>query len=261
MRIYNAMIDVDLSELLGAVTCPVLVVRTQDSGLSNPVSARQFAARLPNATLGFTPGTPGEGASEDMVRLIGEFLGEEWTDLEVHVPAQREPLPQLGGLRTLLFTDLEGHSAMMSRLGDEKGRDVLREHDRLTRDALALHGGAEVKTLGDGFMASFGSAQRALECAIELQREVTRSPVLGPIDLRVRIGLNAGEPIAEDDDLFGTSVIAAARIAARAAGGEVLVANVVRELVAGKGFLFNDRGPLALKGLDEPVRVWSLKWD
>jgi class 3 adenylate cyclase len=75
----------------------------------------------------------------------------------------------------------------------------------------------------------------------------------------VRIGVNAGEPVAEDDDLFGTSVIAAARIASKASGGQVLVADVVRQLVAGKGFLFHDTGEHDLKGLEEPVRLWELR--
>ena len=79
-------------------------------------------------------------------------------------------------------------------------------------------------------------------------------------EVRVRIGLNAGEPIAEDDDLFGTAVIVAARIAAQAQGGEILVSDVVRQLVAGKGFLFSDRGNHALKGFEEPVRVYEVNW-
>jgi len=78
--------------------------------------------------------------------------------------------------------------------------------------------------------------------------------------IRVRIGLNAGEPIAEDEDLFGTAVIMAARIAAQAAGGEILVANVVRELAAGKGFLFADRGDVALHGFEDPVRLFGVRW-
>lgn len=117
--------------------------------------------------------------------------------------------------------------------------------------------------MGDGFMASFGSASRAVECAIALQRAMDErssreSAVAAP--LQVRIGLNAGEPIAEDDDLFGTAVIVAARIAAKAAGGEVLVSDVVRQLVAGKGFLFSDGGEFAAKGFEEPVRVYEVKW-
>jgi len=160
-----------------------------------------------------------------------------------------------GAFRTILFTDIEGHTAMMQRLGDVKGRDVLREHERITREALKAHGGTEVKTIGDSFMASFGSAQKALDCAIALQRafaSATLSPVPSPIKerggsdpdsgspspstergsggevLSLHIGVNAGEPIAEDDDLFGSSVILAARAASKATGGQVLVTNVVR---------------------------------
>ena len=79
--------------------------------------------------------------------------------------------------------------------------------------------------------------------------------------IRVRIGLNAGEPVAENDDLFGTAVIAAARIAALAEGGEILVSDVVRQLVAGKGFLFADRGEAALRGFEEPVRLYEVRWE
>jgi adenylate cyclase len=109
-------------------------------------------------------------------------------------------------------------------------------------------------------MASFRSAQAALDCAIDLQRRFAKP--LSDLNerLRVRVGLNAGEPIAEDGDLFGAAVIRAARIAALARGSEIFVANVVRELVDGKGYLFADEGQHALRGLDEPVRLWSLRW-
>ena len=164
--------------------------------------------------------------------------------------------------RTILFTDLEGHSAMMSRVGDERGREILRECEAITRRCLTRHGGQEVKTMGDGFMASFGSAQRALECAIDLQRAIGELPPMVdlPDGLRVRAGINAGEPIAEAGDLFGSSVIAAARIASRARGGQVLVSDVVRQLVLGKGFRFEDTGEHALKGLEGLVRLWELRW-
>jgi class 3 adenylate cyclase len=165
---------------------------------------------------------------------------------------------------------------MTQRLGDAKAREVLREHERIVREALKSHGGAEVKTMGDGFMASFGSATKALECAIAVQQAfegwnagVGRSPSTGSgrtDQIRVRIGLNAGEPIAEEDpdgrgDLFGTAVIAAARIAAQANGGEILVSDVVRQLVAGKGFLFSGRGKTVLRGFDDPVEVYEVRWE
>ncbi len=146
---------------------------------------------------------------------------------------------------------------MMRRLGDVKGREVLREHERITREALRAHGGTEIKAMGDGFMASFNSAQSALVCAIDLQKAFSARQ---GEPLRVRVGINAGEPIAEDDDLFGSSVIIAARIAALASGGQILASNVVRDLVTGKDFLFTDNGERTLKGFDEPVRTWELRW-
>jgi class 3 adenylate cyclase len=135
----------------------------------------------------------------------------------------------------------------------------------MVREALKSHGGAEVKTMGDGFMASFSSATRALECAIAMQRAFAQHNESAKEPIRVRIGLNAGEPIAEEDpdgrsDLFGTAVIEAARIAAAARGGEILVANVVRELAKGKEFLFADRGETSLRGFEDPVRLFEVRW-
>ena len=170
-----------------------------------------------------------------------------------------------GGFRTILFTDVEGSTALTDRLGDARARDLLREHERITREALTAHGGSEVKTMGDGFMASFGSATKALECAIAIQSAFAVRNESAAEPIKVRIGLNAGEPIAEDDpsgrsDLFGASVNRAARIAAMAQGGEILVANVVRELAEGKEFMFGDRGETALRGFDDPVRLFEVRW-
>jgi len=146
---------------------------------------------------------------------------------------------------------------MMSRLGDERGRAVLREHETIIRNALKQNGGTELKTAGDGFMASFGSVTRAIECAIAFQRAFAERQ---GEPLSVRVGLNAGEPIEEDGDLFGATVILASRIAAQAEGGEILVADTVRGLCSGKGFLFADRGEFVAKGFEEPVRVYEVRW-
>jgi class 3 adenylate cyclase len=234
---------------------------------------RRVASLLPNGHLSFFPvyGVRGE-FSPELAEAINNFLGE-W---ESETPA---PLVVGQGFafRTILFTDIESHTAMMQRLGDSKGREVLREHERITREALAAHGGAEVKTMGDGFMASFGSAQKAVECAIALQKAFggvggsLEPPARGGAaaspagenrePIRVRVGINAGEPIAEDDDLFGSSVILAARTAAKASGGEILVTDVVRLLVAGKGFVFSDRGETEMRGFDEPMRLYEVRWN
>jgi len=164
------------------------------------------------------------------------------------------------GSKTNLSTDVEGSTALTDRLGDARARELLREHERMVREALKAHGGSEIKTMGDGFMASFSSAAKALECAIAMQRAFAKHNESAPEPILVRVGLNAGEPIAEEEDLHGTAVIEAARITAAAAGGEILVANVVRELAKGKGFLFGDRGEAALRGFDDPVRLFEVRW-
>ena len=258
----------DVRSDLSAVGAPTLVLHSPDSKWLPVNAGQRLAAGIPGAV--FRMHSLLE--VEETVRLVAEFCGAS-------APA-KAALPS-SALQTILFTDVEGSTALTDRLGDAAAREVMREHERITREALKAHGGSEVKTMGDGFMASFGSATKALECAVAIQKAFAArsadlpSPAHGrgtsfPREglgegIRVRCGLNAGEPIAEDDpdgrsDLFGTAVIVAARIAAQAEGGEILVSDVVRQLVAGKGFLFNDRGEHALKGFEDPVRVYEVAW-
>ncbi len=136
----------------------------------------------------------------------------------------------------------------------------LREHERITRASLREFGGTEMKATGDGFIASFTSAQAALRCAIALQRQFHAAAPVHGYALRVRVGLNAGEPISEGDELFGESVNAAERIAGMANGGEILVSQVVRELVAGKGFRFTERAIENWTSEDEAPRLYEVQW-
>ena len=166
-----------------------------------------------------------------------------------------------GVLVTIAFTDIEGSTALTQRLGDAKAQELLNDHNRIVRDALRAHGGSEVKHTGDGIMASFHSASHAIEWAVRVQRAVAaRAEALPEAPLRVRVGLNAGEPVVEARDLFGTSVQLASRICDKADAGQVLVSNVVRELAAGKGFLFSDIGAVEAKGFEEPVRLYEVRW-
>ncbi len=198
--------------------------------------------------------SPWLGDSAAVIDAIDDFLSEG----EEAAPAT----PRLAAdiVHTILFTDVEGSTALTERLGDAKARELLREHERITREALKAHGGSEVKTMGDGFMTSFGSATKALECAIAIQRAFAEHNDSADEPIKVRIGLNAGEPIAEDEDLFGTTVNMAARICSKADGGQILAPIVVRELVAGKGFLLSDVGETELRGFEDPVRLYDVRW-
>ena len=235
---------IDVGELLTQITQPTLVLRNDPNAIPARCSQR-IAARIPGAQFRQYC----DPTYAKMADLIAEFVGAQPTTVEADSPPST--------LRTVLFTDLVGHTEMMRRLGDDRGREVLREHERITRALLKQHGGAEVKTMGDGFMASFGSVTKAVECAIALQRAFAEHD---GEPLSVRVGLNAGEPIEEDGDLFGATVILASRIAARADAGEILVADTVRGLCSGKGFLFSDRGEFVAKGFEDPVRVYEVKW-
>ncbi len=192
-----------------------------------------------------------------VIREINAFLTDR--------PATESPRARTGAdsraLRIILFTDVEGSTALTQQLGDEGARDVLRAHEVIVRQELRDHDGAEIKTMGDGFMASFGSATGAVACAIALQLRFAVHNDSAGQQLLIRVGMNAGEPISEDDDLFGTAVIAAARIGAQAHGGQILVSDVVRQLVAGKGFSFADRGEVHLQGFDDPMRLHEVRWE
>ena len=245
--IWKAWESYNVSKYLAQITSPTLIIYNKNSRWFSVDVGQRLAAAIPKARLTLID----DITYAPVPALISEFI-------EADAPAVQAPAAGTGSaFRTVIFTDLVGHTAMMSRLGDERGREVLREYERLTREVLAAHGGTEVKTMGDGFMASFGSVARAVECAIALQQafaENTGEP------LSVRVGINAGEPIEEEGDLFGATVILASRIAAKAEGGEILVADTVRGLCSGKGFLFADRGEFVAKGFEEPVRVYEVSW-
>ena len=253
---FDSILAFDVTDLLPKINVPTLVLHRRQVRLVSLDAARALASRIPGARLTVLEGkssAPYLGDVAAAVRAIDEFLGE---GKEVAAA----PGLAADDIHTILFTDIEGSTALTQRLGDARARELLREHERLVREALKAHGGSEVKTLGDGFMASFSSATKALECAIAMQRAFEERNESAEEPISVRIGLNAGEPIAEDEDLFGTAVNRAARITATAQGGEILVANVVRELAEGKDFMFADRGEASLKGFDESVRLYEVRW-
>ena len=244
----------DVRDMLSLVKAPTLVLHRRGFTLPGLDVARRLTAEIPDARLtileGSSPG-PFFGDADSVLAAIGEFLGLELRPL---VEAGRSQPPV-----TILFTDMEGSTALTQRRGDAQAQEVLRAHNEIAREALRTHGGSEIKHTGDGIMASFASGSRAISAALAMQRGLAAHNETHPeAPIRVRIGLNAGEPVAEEGDLFGTAVQLAARIAAHAEPGRVLVSNVVRELAAGKGFLFSDRGDVGLRGFEDPVRLYEV---
>ncbi len=245
--------EVDVTELLPRVDTPTLVVQYRGVAFPGVDSARGLASRIPNARLVVLEGDY-RSPAQIQVGTILEFLSEG----EKAETASETLSADI--VHIILFTDVEGSTALTDRLGDAKARELLREHERTVREALKAHGGSEVKTMGDGFMTSFSSATKALECAIAMQSAFAERNESAEEPIKVRIGLNAGEPIAEDDDLYGTAVNLAARIAAQAEGGEILASEAVRQIVAGKKFPFSDRGETALRGFEDRVHIYQVSW-
>jgi class 3 adenylate cyclase len=163
--------------------------------------------------------------------------------------------------RAILFTDLQGSTARTHELGDAKAMELLRAHNTIVRENLKSHHGREVKHTGDGFMACFTSVCHSVECAIAILRGFDSHNKANPEGaMHVRIGLSAGEPVAEDQDLFGATVQLAARLCACAQPQQIIVPSVVRELCLGKKLPFRSGGERELKGFDRPVQVYEVEW-
>ena len=165
------------------------------------------------------------------------------------------------GIRTVLFTDIVNSITLTQSLGDEEALVILGMHDAIVRDALSASGGREVKHTGDGIMASFVSAAGAVRCAIQIQRELEKHAQANPErPLKVRVGAAAGEPVEQNNDLFGSTVQLAARLCAHAQPEQILVSNAIPDLCIGKGLLFEEVGEVALKGFNYPVRAHAAAW-
>jgi class 3 adenylate cyclase len=146
-------------------------------------------------------------------------------------------------------------------LGDEAALGLFGVHDTIVRDALSALGGREVKHTGDGIMASFVSAAGAVRCAIQIQRELAKHDGANPErPLKVRVGAAAGEPVEQNNDLFGSTVQLAARLCTHAQPEQILVTSAIAELCIGKGLQFEDLGEVALKGFSYPVRAHAAAW-
>lgn len=268
-RAMPAVYASDASPYLPQIKCPTLVIHRRQLPAGYGVEvAREIAASIPDSRLVLMEGVsplPFGPDMEEIAATIHDFLGDKPAartappGASTAITPAHEALP--AGPVTILFTDIEGSTRLTQLLGDERAQQVIRLHNDIVRKALAAHAGREIKHTGDGIMASFPAASAALQCAIDIQRDISQRGAL-PTEgqMRVRIGVNSGEPVAEGGDYFGTSVQLAARICEIAEAGQILVAGVVRDLAAGKGFAFNDRGESTPRGFADPVRLYEVTW-
>jgi class 3 adenylate cyclase len=237
--------ELDIRDVLPTVTAPVLVLNRKGDPVVDPRAGRYMAEMLPNARFVELPGDDyvfWVGDADAVIEEIGQFT----TGSRIGPETNRV-------LATLLFTDIVGSTEVASRLGDRGWRELLDEHNALVRRQLDIYRGREVDTAGDGFFAVFDGPARAVRCARSLSTEV-RS-----LGVDIRAGVHTGEVEMRPDGIRGVAVHVAARIMALAAPGRVWASRTVKDLVAGSGLVFADRGLHQLKGITDEWQVFEVE--
>jgi class 3 adenylate cyclase len=238
------MMTVDIRDRLPEVKVPVLVMNKVGHAILPMRNARALAAALPDALL--------VELSGDGTTIISGDVDEAADEIEAFLTGNRPPPRRDRILSTVLFTDIVGSTDRAAAMGDREWRELLERHHRLLRASLQRFGGREVHTAGDGFLATFDSPRRAIECAQAAGASVRT------LGLEIRAGVHTGEIELSGGDVQGIAVHIGARIAALAGAGEVFVSSTVRDLVAGSGIQFEDRGLHQLKGVPGEWRVFGV---
>jgi class 3 adenylate cyclase len=245
--------EIDVRHVLPAVRVPTLILRGSEDTLVPPEVAQYMASRIPAARVVEIPGIGhlnfGEPGSTLVVSEIERFVTDVW---EAGGWEEAEPDRMLA---TVLFTDIVGSTAKAVQLGDRAWRELLERHHALIRRELVRFRGAELDVAGDGFFARFDGPARAIRCACAITESV---PELG---LEIRAGLHTGECEVMDGKVGGIAVHIGARVAKEAQAGEVLVSSTVKDLVAGSGLRFRERGSAELKGVPEEWRLYAVERD
>jgi pimeloyl-ACP methyl ester carboxylesterase/class 3 adenylate cyclase len=242
-QIFEMFLDIDVRDVLPAIHVPTLVLHRHSDRVVNRRAGQELASHIPGARYVELPGIdhlPWAGDGDAVVGEIEEFL----------TGARSVPEPDRV-LATVMFTDIVGSTERATQLGDARWRALLSEHQSAVRLEVSRFRGREVKTLGDGSLATFDGPARAIRCGQAIT-EAARSS-----GLDVRIGLHSGEVEVMDEDVGGIAVHIAARVGALAGAGEVLVSSTVKDLVAGSGIEFVDRGTQQLKGISDEWRLFA----
>ena len=237
--------EIDISGVLSAIRVPTLVIHRTDDIAVTIEDGRFLAQHIPQARLA-------EFTGADHLPYIGENADDIADEIQEFVTGSRPAVEADRVLATVMLTDIVDLTKRASDLGDRRWRALLDQHDDLVRQEISRLRGREVKSLGDGFLATFDGPARAVRCAATIVQRV-RS-----LDLQVRCGLHTGEIELKGTDITGIAVHIAARIAAQAQGGQVLVSSTVRDLVAGSNLRLEERGAYALKGLSESMPLFAV---
>ena len=244
IELMNLYREIDVRAVLPAISAPTLVLHRRDDRMLPARHGNYLAEHIPGARYVELDGA-------DHLPTVGDH-GALLDEVEEFLVGSRGAHGVDRALATILFTDIVGSTETAARLGDRRWRDLLERHDATVRRELAVHRGREVKTTGDGFLATFDGPARAIRCATAIQGELSRSGV------EIRSGIHSGEVETIGADVGGMAVNIGARVGALAAPGEVLVSSTVRELVVGSGIEFEERGSHRLKGAPDEWHLFAV---
>ena len=243
-RFSEMALQTDVRDLLPTIQVPTVIVQRSRDSVVRPEFSRYVADRIPGARFLEVDGSDHMWAVGDTEPLL--TVMEELVTGSTSTPAYERVLA------TVMFTDIVSSTEQAARLGDRSWLEVLDAHNRLVRKELHRFGGHEVKTTGDGFLATFDGPGRAIRCACAI-RDAVR--VLG---IELRAGLHTGEVEVRDEAVGGVAIHIGARVAAQASAGEVLVSGAIPPLVIGSLIAFDDRGEHTLKGVPGTWQLWAV---
>jgi pimeloyl-ACP methyl ester carboxylesterase len=241
--VMAALFEIDVRDVLPTIRVPTLVLHRTGDLIAPVEGARLMAEKIPDARLVEFEGT-------DHVPFTGDFE-PVLDEMEEFLTGTRQARPLDRVLATVMFTDIVDSTQRAAATGDRRWRELIGRHDELTRRQLDRFRGREVKTLGDGFLATFDGPARAIECACAIRDGV------GPLGLEVRAGLHTGECELDGEDVRGMAVNIGARVGALAGANEVLVSSTVKDLVVGAELRFAERGEHELKGVPGRWRLYA----
>jgi class 3 adenylate cyclase/esterase/lipase len=238
--------QIDISDIIPTIRVPTFVIHRTEDVTIDVEGGRYLAKHIPGARYLELPG-------DDHPPWIGDNADEISDAIEEFLTGSRPPVSLERVLATVLFTDIVGSTEKAAALGDRRWRDLLDTHHSTIRRNLARFRGNEIKSTGDGILATFDGPARAVRCACAIADEIR------PLGIEVRAGLHTGECEMSDDDVSGIAVHIGARVAALAGAGEVLVSSTVKDLVAGSGLRFADRGTKPLKGVPGEWHIYAVE--
>ena len=243
-KLAHLALEIDIRGTLSSVQTPTLVTHRSGDAFIPVQAGRYLADKIPGARFVELPG------ADHLFTVDPDQIADE---IEEFLTGTRARNPSDRVLTTVIFTDINRSTELAAQLGDRGWHEVMERHDAEVRRQLARFRGAEVKTLGDGFMATFDGPARAIACALAIREAVK------PLGLSTRAGIHTGECEFVDGDVRGIAVNLAARITAKAATNEVLVSSTVRDLVAGSGIHFDEFGEHSLKGIPGSWRLFEAR--